>query len=170
MSELNDTHQLKAPIFHGGIPLPKTVLVGETQSTCPESDKRFQRISRPVPMMRTEYDVVVIGSGYGGGVAASRMARAGKSVCLLELGKERWPGEFPVDAIQAAPEVQVTGILDHDNKLAELDAGDPQGLYHFVAGEGQVGFVANGTLHTCTKMSLTDRSRWYFAVECECIP
>lgn len=41
-------------------------------------------------MMRPEYDVVVIGSGYGGGVAASRMARAGKSVAVLELGKEKW--------------------------------------------------------------------------------
>lgn len=40
--------------------------------------------------MRPEYDVVVIGSGYGGGVAASRMARAGKSVAVLEMGKEKW--------------------------------------------------------------------------------
>ena len=40
--------------------------------------------------MRHEYDVVVVGSGYGGGVAASRMARGGQSVCLLELGSEKW--------------------------------------------------------------------------------
>lgn len=40
--------------------------------------------------MRPEYDVVVIGSGYGGGVAASRFARAGKSVAILELGLEKW--------------------------------------------------------------------------------
>jgi choline dehydrogenase-like flavoprotein len=39
--------------------------------------------------MRTAYDVVVVGSGYGAGVAASRMARAGKSVAVLELGWER---------------------------------------------------------------------------------
>lgn len=39
--------------------------------------------------MRPEYDVVIIGSGYGAGVAASRMARAGKSVAVLELGWER---------------------------------------------------------------------------------
>ncbi len=41
---------------------------------------KFPRISRPVELLRHRYDVVVIGSGYGGGVAASRMARAGQSV------------------------------------------------------------------------------------------
>lgn len=51
---------------------------------------KFPRISLPVPLMRPEYDVVVVGSGYGGGVAASRMARAGKSVAVLELGHEKW--------------------------------------------------------------------------------
>lgn len=51
---------------------------------------KFPRLSRPVPLIRPEYDVVVIGSGYGGGVAASRAARAGKSVAILELGKEKW--------------------------------------------------------------------------------
>jgi hypothetical protein len=58
--------------------------------------QRFPRISKPVELMCSDYDVVVIGSGYGGGVAASRMARGTdedgnrQSVCLLELGKEKW--------------------------------------------------------------------------------
>jgi hypothetical protein len=52
--------------------------------------QNFPRISRPVELLRPEYDVVVIGSGYGGGTAASRMARGRQSVCVLELGKERW--------------------------------------------------------------------------------
>lgn len=91
--------------------------------------------------MRSEYDVVVIGSGYGGAVAASRMARANKSVCLLELGKERWPGEFPSDFHSAFPEIHVTG----DGSILDiLDGGDPRGLYHLVLGKGQSAFVANG--------------------------
>jgi len=52
--------------------------------------QQFPRISKPLELLRPSYDVVVIGSGYGGGVAASRMARGDMSVCVLERGKERW--------------------------------------------------------------------------------
>jgi choline dehydrogenase-like flavoprotein len=46
-------------------------------------------LSQPTSSIKSEYDVVVVGSGYGAGVAASRMARAGKSVAVLEVGWER---------------------------------------------------------------------------------
>ncbi len=55
----------------------------------------FPRLSKQVELMRSSYDCVVIGSGYGGAIAASRMARTGKSVCLLERGREKWPGSIP---------------------------------------------------------------------------
>ena len=96
-------------------------------------------------MMRPEYDVVVVGSGYGAAVAASRLSRAGKSACLLELGKERWPGEYPTDFTSAAPEIHVTGAFQKGSKVADFDGGDEQGLYHLIVGEGQDAFVANGT-------------------------
>lgn len=138
----NPKAQASHPIHVGGFALEPETLISESKST--ETPLKYPRISRQVPMMRSEYDVVVVGSGYGGAVAASRMARAGKSVCLLELGKERWPGEFPADSIDCAKEFHVSGKVEEGSILAELDTGNRQGLYHFIVGEGQDAFVANG--------------------------
>ena len=63
-------------------------------------------LSLPNSQIKDAYDVVVIGSGYGGGIAASRMARTGKKVCLLERGKEFLPGDFPDEPVEALREVQ----------------------------------------------------------------
>ncbi|KAI9802390.1 MAG: hypothetical protein M1833_001896 [Piccolia ochrophora] len=105
--------------------------------------KAFPRLSIPVELMRIEYDVVVIGSGYGGGVAASRMARGGQSVCLLELGKERWPGEYPSNLEEAAPQLHASGYIADEGPGKWFSTGDPTGLYHLVVGEGQNAFIAN---------------------------
>lgn len=85
------------------------------------------RLSSPIASIQPHYDVVVVGSGYGGGIAASRMARAGRRVCLLERGKEFVPGEYPDTELKALEEFQVhlpdgkhlgdrTGLFDlHQN-------------------------------------------------------
>jgi hypothetical protein len=57
----------------------------------------FPRISSPISALKAKYDVVVVGSGYGASISASRLSRAGKSVCVLELGKEKVPGEYAKD-------------------------------------------------------------------------
>lgn len=108
--------------------------------------KRFPRISRPVELLQNQgYDCVVIGSGYGGGVAASRMARAGQSVCLLERGQERWPGEYPSGFIDAMKQMHVSGdFAPGILKGAAVEGGDPTGLYHLIVGKGQNAFVGNG--------------------------
>lgn len=43
------------------------------------------------------YDVVVVGSGFGGSITALRLAEAGKSVLVLERGRRYPPGTFPRD-------------------------------------------------------------------------
>lgn len=44
---------------------------------------------------RTDADVIVIGSGFGGAVAAARLAQAGSDVLVLERGRRWEPGDFP---------------------------------------------------------------------------
>lgn len=67
----------------------------------------MSRLSSPIQSMQEHYTVVVVGSGYGGGIAASRLARAGQKVCLLERGREIRPGEYPATELEAMEEIQL---------------------------------------------------------------
>ena len=76
-----------------------------------------------------DFEVVVIGSGYGGAVAASTLAghhdADGRTaaVCVLERGKEYLPGAFPSRFADLAGHVRFStegasgprepGLLDH---------------------------------------------------------
>ncbi|TFI53374.1 GMC family oxidoreductase [Mastigocladus laminosus UU774] len=82
------------------------------------------RLSSPIENIKNHYTVVVIGSGYGGGIAASRLARAGQQVCVLERGKEFQPGEYPNQPKEAVKEMQVD--LPSGKQI-----GSPTGLYDF---------------------------------------
>jgi cholesterol oxidase len=79
------------------------------------------RLSSPIQDLKPHYTVVVIGSGYGGGIAASRLVRAGQQVAVLERGKEFLPGEYPDTELEALPEVQV--------RLPDQVIGPRTGLY-----------------------------------------
>lgn len=87
------------------------------------------QLSSPLWMLKPRYGAVIIGSGYGGAIAASRLTRSRRpdgtatSVCVLERGNEIPTGEFP----------------DHQDKAfaqCTLDTpghrrGAENGLYHF---------------------------------------
>jgi len=60
-----------------------------------ENLPKLEPVSSKFETMENHYDVIVIGSGYGGSIVASRIARANKRVCLLEKGKELLPGQYP---------------------------------------------------------------------------
>lgn len=51
--------------------------------------------TRAVASMREHFDTVVVGSGFGGAVAACRLAQAGVDVAILERGRRWPPGSFP---------------------------------------------------------------------------
>ncbi len=69
----------------------------------------MNRLSRASNQLRPRYDVIVVGSGYGGGVAAARLARAGKKVAVLERGREFVTGEFPTRFPDVRKQFQVSG-------------------------------------------------------------
>jgi cholesterol oxidase len=96
----------------------------------------MRRLSRPLADLKQRYDVVVVGSGYGGGVAASRLARAGKRVCVIERGREVVTGEFPSRFPDMRNEMRVTG------KRTSL--GSPTGLYDVRLGDDMHVLVASG--------------------------
>lgn len=96
----------------------------------------MKRLSKPIAELKVRYDVVIVGSGYGGGVAASRLARCGRSVCLLERGREFQIGEFPDQPLEATKELQVHG--------QHLRHGSPLGLYDLRLGDDMHVFVGCG--------------------------
>ncbi|HWC00208.1 MAG TPA: alpha/beta fold hydrolase [Bryobacteraceae bacterium] len=81
------------------------------------------RLSSPIEKIQNHYTVVVIGSGYGGAIAASRFARAGQKVCVLERGREFLPGEYPDTELEALREMQTS--------LPDGHLGSRTGLYDF---------------------------------------
>jgi cholesterol oxidase len=81
------------------------------------------------------YDVIIIGSGYGGAITAARLANAEwpgekPSICVLERGKEWLPGDFPDNLTSGA------GAL--------RSALNPLGLYDFRIGADIGAWMGSG--------------------------
>jgi choline dehydrogenase-like flavoprotein len=98
-----------------------------------------------------EFDVVVVGSGAGGGVVAGELAQRGKSVCLLELGGHYTAASFSRWESKAAFE------LMWPLRFAHLEGGE---LVTFLAGR-----CVGGTTTINTKVALRaherDVAKWH---------
>lgn len=94
------------------------------------------RLSRDHSTMAPHYAAIVIGSGYGGGVAASRLARMGLQVAVFERGREFRPGDFPDTLPEAQNELRFVGKDGH--------LGRPDALYEMHMGEDIHVLVGNG--------------------------
>ncbi len=85
-----------------------------------------------------DLDAVIIGSGYGGAVAALRLAEMGWNVTVLERGSEYRPGDFPNDL----------GLVPKHFRAPSPDGrsitGRATGLYELRAGPGVISMVGNG--------------------------
>ena len=131
---------MPVPFTDCGAPLPRqaghTSLDGVLDASADSGLAAVGRLSSPLERIRAHYPVVVVGSGYGGAIAASRLARAGQPVCLLERGRELRPGDFPNTASEAAAQFQVSGPDGH--------VGSPLGLYDLRTNEGMSVFVGCG--------------------------
>ena len=95
-----------------------------------------QRLARSLDHARPRYDVIVVGSGYGGGVSAMRLARAGKRVAVIERGREVVTGEFPSRFPDMRHEMQVTG--------PRVSMGSQTGLYDVRLGDDMHVLVGRG--------------------------
>src|SRR5947199_4033140 len=93
-------------------------------------------ISRSIECRERDYDAIVVGSGYGGGVAALRLAQAGLRVCVLERGREYAHGDFPRSTLDGLRHVQASTRKRH--------VGSPTSLFDFRAGRGMDVLVGCG--------------------------
>ena len=119
------------------------------------------RLSSPVREIKDHYTVLVIGSGYAGAIAASRLARAGQQVCVLERGREFQNGEYPDTEAEALAEMQA--------ELPSGHTGSRTGLYEFNVNPDVNVFVGcglggtsliNGNVAVRAEPRVFDDTRW----------
>ena len=121
-------------------------------------------LANPWASRATEYDVVIIGSGYGGAITAARIAAADiqpkPRICILERGMEWIPGSFPDEPFNALQQF--------------VSPFNPLGLYHFVQqneisvvqGSGLGGTsLVNANVAIIPEDAVFDRDPWPDAIK-----
>lgn len=87
-----------------------------------------------------DFDVVVVGTGYGGSVAAAELAktRGNRRICVLERGREHLPGSFPSRMADLA------GHVRFSTQRSRHPRGRREGLFDVRIGEDLCALVGNG--------------------------
>ena len=132
----------------------------------PPAPPKYKRLSKPTTNLLgpdpPKYDVLIVGSGYGGGVLASRLSRAGKRVCVLERGKERWPGEYPNTFAELLTNAQVRSaqVPQLGPRDAFFDFRLEEGAYIWVGCGLGGGSLVNSGVCIAPDMRVFDESVW----------
>lgn len=109
--------------------------------------------------MKEIYDVVVIGSGFGGAINACRLAEAGRSVCILERGKRWGKKDFPRTTGQVAHAFWTErdhGLLDY-RTFNNIDVIQASGV-----GGGSLVYF---NVHIRTPKEIFEQPRWPVGVK-----
>jgi cholesterol oxidase len=121
------------------VPGPDGREVSESGAGRLASDPAVLRASRNARPGKGDFDVLIVGSGYGGAVCAARLAgqrRPGVKIGLLERGREWVPGTFPDRLASFNP------LMPFDRRPSwlreQLSGNNPLGLFGFHAGDVQV--------------------------------
>lgn len=91
-------------------------------------------LPRTVPLTRETHRVIIIGSGFGGGVSALRLAQAGVRSTVLERGKW-WPTGPNADTFPR--------VSNPDERAVWYGMANPYGLYSLAAGVPDVFGLSN---------------------------
>ena len=123
----------------------------EIDFNSPAGDASRQGLVLPGNRMKDEFEVVVVGSGAGGGVVAGELAQRGRDVLLLETGPHLTAADF------TRWEAKATHDLFWPLRLAHLGNGE---MLAFLAGR-----CVGGTTTINTKVALRaherDVAKWH---------
>jgi cholesterol oxidase len=136
-AQLNYRASLSALGRH--VPLPDGTEVLEAGTGTLASDPAVLRAAHGARPGRADFDVLVIGSGYGGAVCAARLAaqrRPGVRIGLLERGREWVPGTFPQHLLRFNPLTPF--LIRRTSWMGEQRPQNPLGLFGFYDGDVQV--------------------------------
>ena len=120
------------------VPGPDGTEIWESGTGTLSSSPAVLRAARNARPGRPDFDVLIIGSGYGGAVCAARLAaqrRPGVKIGVLERGREWVPGTFPDRLSSFNP---LLPFSRRPSWLREQLSANPLGLFGFHEGDVQV--------------------------------